>query len=528
MVASICSNERRNWNRLVENDLPEVEAHELTSHLEVCVSCREKFESLCASVDWWNDSSSILKLIETESGIFKSNDRRSQDYSFSQADETKCGTEAKASPLVVISGLKPSQEPAALGELGDYVIREVIGYGGMGTVLKAWDKRLSRVVAIKVLHPHLASSGAARVRFAREAQAVASISHPNVVPIHDVADDHSQPYIVMGYVSGGSLQDKLDKDGPLSLEESLRIALQIAEGLEAAHSHALVHRDIKPANILLEARWQRVLITDFGLARALDDASITASGHLAGTPQYMSPEQSRGDKIDHRSDLFSLGSVMYAMLAGRPPFRAENAVAIMQKVSHERPRPIYEIQDNLPFWVNQLIERFHSKNPKDRVSTAVEASQLIRCCLQHVQNPSTGTLPRGFKVTKSNWVRPIVQAVGILLTLGLFSIAVLNWMTPMIPAPMIPKPIVSQPATQQRQSISGVKADPHETPELAAQPFGLQFSETPRAQSDMLRGIRNPRTEVLEEDTTDWNGSVDQDLDQLLLELSGVGFDPFK
>ncbi len=523
MVAKICSNERRNWNRLVENDLPAMESHELTSHLEVCESCREKFESLCADASWWKGSSSTLRLIESESGIFHAKDKCSADFSFSQVNETKCRDDAKTSPLVVISGLKPSPEAGALGELGDYTIREVIGYGGMGTVLKAWDKRLSRVVAIKVLHPHLASSGAARVRFAREAQTVASISHPNVVPIHDVADDHSQPYIVMGYVSGGSLQDKLDKDGPLSLEESLRIALQIAEGLEAAHSHALVHRDIKPANILLEARWQRVLITDFGLARALDDASITASGHLAGTPQYMSPEQSRGEKIDHRSDLYSLGSVMYAMLAGRPPFRADNAVAIMQKVSCERARPIYEIQDNLPFWVNQLIERFHAKHPKDRVSTAVDASQLIRCCLQHVQNPSTGTLPRGFKVTKSDWLRPIAQGVAILLTIGLVAMAIVNWMPAIVPSS----------SSQQLQSSNNIEG--------AAEHLDLQQSELDRlslsarpemdtAQGAMLpliEAIRESR-EVSDRDATDWNGSIDLELDFLLIELSRVGFEPFK
>ncbi len=497
MVASICSNERRNWHRLIENDLPAIEAHALTSHLENCVSCREKFESLCADAAWWQGSSSTLRMIETESGIFRANGGRTRDISFSMDDDKRSTSDVKTSPLVVISGLRPSNESGALGELGDYTIREIIGYGGMGTVLKAWDQRLSRVVAIKVLHPHLASSGAARVRFAREAQAVASISHPNVVPIHDVAEDHSQPYIVMGYVSGGSLQDKLDKDGPLSLEESLRIALQIAEGLEAAHSHALVHRDIKPANILLEARWQRVLITDFGLARALDDASITASGHLAGTPQYMSPEQSRGDKIDHRSDLYSLGSVMYAMLAGRPPFRAENAVAIMQKVSQERARPVYEIQDNLPFWVNQLIERFHAKNPRDRVSTAVDASHLIRCCLQHVQNPTTGTLPRGFTATKSNWVRPMAQVAAIVLTISLSAMAVFNRMAPIVPAP----------SSQVQESHDAVH----------------QSNNTRRAM---------PRTAGPEvpgqEDTTDWNSSIDRELDVLLLELTSVGFEPFK
>ncbi len=438
MVAINCEKERKNWSCLVDDSLPPEEALELTTHLENCEQCRAKFESLCAESSWWTNSSRTLQRIERESGVFQTRGFSRQGESDQAASADPMQRTPKASPLVVISGLKPSQESGALGELGDYTVREVIGYGGMGTVLKAWDKRLSRVVAIKVLHPHLAMSGAARVRFAREAQLVASISHPNVVPIHDVADDHSQPYIVMGYVCGGSLQDRLDREGPLGLEESLRIALQIAEGLEAAHSHGLVHRDIKPANILLEARWQRVLITDFGLARALDDSSITASGHLAGTPQYMSPEQSRGDKVNHRSDLFSLGSVLYAMLAGRPPFRAENPVAIMQQVNRDRPRPVHEVQDHLPYWAHQLMEQLHAKNAKDRIGSAVEASSLIRSCLQHVQNPSSGPLPRGFYATKANRGWPALQFASVLLTVLLVGVSIANGIRP------LPSPAASQ------------------------------------------------------------------------------------
>lgn len=486
MVARICSKERSNWDRLVENDLPHREANELTSHLEECPSCREKFESLCAEASWWKGSSTTLRLIESESGVFRKNKTESSDFSLAKSSESENNSRTKGSPLVVISGLKPSAEPGALGELGEYTIREVIGYGGMGTVLKAWDKRLSRVVAIKVLHPHLAMNGASRVRFAREAQTVASISHPNVVPIHDVADDNSQPYIVMGFVSGGSLQDKLDRDGPLSLEEALRIGLQIAEGLEAAHSHGLVHRDIKPANILLEARWQRVLITDFGLARALDDASITASGHLTGTPQYMSPEQSRGDQVDHRSDLFSLGSVLYAMLSGRPPFRAENAVAVMQKVYKERARPVHEIQDRLPFWANQLIERFHAKSPCDRISTAVEASELLRSCLQHVQNPTIGQLPRSFKVANTERTKSAFIVAAILIGAVLICLGAMSWM-----------------------SYSN-----------ALRPQAVE-------QQGALDGIRSEASQIapLKSEEMDWNGSTDNELDTLMFELSELGLE---
>ncbi len=312
----------------------------------------------------------------------------------------------------------------------------------------------------------------------------------------------------MGFVSGGSLQDRLDRDGPLSLEESLRIGLQIAEGLEAAHSHGLVHRDIKPANILLEARWQRVLITDFGLARALDDSSITASGQLAGTPQYMSPEQSRGDKIDHRRDLFSLGSVLYAMLAGRPPFRAESAVAIMQKVSREKPRPVHEVQDHLPYWTNQLIERLHAKNPNDRIPTAVEAINLIRCCLQHVQNPSSGPLPRGFHVTQNKSVRPILCVAAVLLTVLLCAIAISNWKTP-----------VMSPTSLQKLPSVGIVAT--EAAKLPVQERVENLSQTEAGSLEPDEVQREVWTEA-----TGWSNSIDLQLD-LLWQRGGSGIKDF-
>src|SRR5262249_42963578 len=148
---------------------------------------------------------------------------------------------------------------------------------------------------------------------------------------------------VMQYVAGRSLQERIDRDGPLELEAILRIGMQAAAGLAAAHAQGLVHRDVKPANILLENGIERVKITDFGLARAVDDASMTQSGVVAGTPQYMAPEQARAESVDHRADLFSLGSVIYAMCTGRSPFRAETTVAVLKRVCDDTPRPIREV-----------------------------------------------------------------------------------------------------------------------------------------------------------------------------------------
>src|SRR5262245_36469742 len=239
--------------------------------------------------------------------------------------------------------LDPSDTPGSIGRLGHYEVKEVVGRGGMGVVLKAFDEQLHRVVAIKVMAPPLAASATARKRFVREARAQAAVTHDHVVTIHAVEESGPLPYIVMQFVAGESLQDRLDRAGPLQLHEVLRIGTQAATGLAAAHAQGLVHRDVKPANILLENGVERVKLTDFGLARAADDASLTQSGTVAGTPAFMSPEQAEGKPVDHRSDMFSLGSVLYAMCTGRPPFRASTSMAVLKRVCEETPTPIREV-----------------------------------------------------------------------------------------------------------------------------------------------------------------------------------------
>ena len=246
------------------------------------------------------------------------------------------------------SFLAASDEPGSLGRLGAYEVTELLGHGGFGVVLKAFDPALGRAVAIKVLAPQLATSAAARGRFAREARAAAAVVHENVVAIHAVDSWKNLPYLVMPYIAGQSLQERVDRDGPLDLKAILRIGIQTAQGLASAHAQGLVHRDVKPSNILLENGVERVKLTDFGLARAVDDASLTQSGVVAGTPQYMSPEQARGEAVDHRSDLFSLGSVLYFMCTGHAPFRASSTPAVLRRVCDEQPRPLREVNLEVP------------------------------------------------------------------------------------------------------------------------------------------------------------------------------------
>jgi eukaryotic-like serine/threonine-protein kinase len=280
--------------------------------------------------------------------------------------------------------LTPSRRPDSLGRLGHYEVLEVLGRGAFGIVCRAFDEKLHRMVAVKLLSTELADNATARQRFVREARAAAAICHEHVVNVYAV-DEQPVPHLVMEYVCGQTLQDRLDRSGPVELKEVLRIGQQIAEGLTAAHAIRLIHRDVKPANILLENGVERVKISDFGLARAADDGTLTQSGVICGTPMYMAPEQAQEETIDHRADLFSLGSVLYVMCTGRPPFRAANTIAVLKRVCEEAPRPIREINPEVPAWLCDIISRLHEKKPDDRFASAREVAELLAKCLADVQ-----------------------------------------------------------------------------------------------------------------------------------------------
>lgn len=285
--------------------------------------------------------------------------------------------------------LNPPSHPEMLGRLGRYEIERVIGSGGMGLVLKAFDTELNRPVAIKVLAQHLAHSGAARQRFARESRAAAAVVHEHVVAIHNVEADDESPFLVMQYVAGESLQARVDREGPLDAKEIMRIGIQAASGLAAAHEQGVIHRDVKPANILLEQGIERILLTDFGLARTVDDASLTHTGIIAGTPHYMSPEQANGDTIDHRTDLFSLGSVLYFMATGRPPFRAERAMGVLNRVCHDTHRPVWQVNSDIPDDLSDIIDRLLEKKASRRFESAVEVRESLVRLLARTQQYGT-------------------------------------------------------------------------------------------------------------------------------------------
>ncbi len=390
-------------------------------HLDDCDNCRRRLEATAAGDDIW---SGVRESLLGQQADCPPSDAPALDPGL---DSTTAG-DASFSHDTVLKLLAPTDDDRMLGRLGTYEVVGVVGSGGMGVVLKAFDAALNRYVAIKVLAPHLGSSGSARKRFSREAQAAAAVVHENVMEIHGVADAGGLPYLVMPYVRGPSLQRRLDDDGPLAIVEILRIGVQAATGLAAAHAQGLVHRDVKPANILLEEGVERVKLTDFGLARAADDASLTRTGVIAGTPQYMSPEQARGESVDQRSDLFSLGSVLYAMCTGRAPFRAETSYGVLRRITDEEPRPIRQLNPDIPEWLCRIVARLMSKQPGDRHESAAEVAQLLEECLAHVQQPTTVPLPASL-VTESSGNRFFSssrRSLGVIAMIAVFGSSLLG------------------------------------------------------------------------------------------------------
>jgi len=417
----------------LDDSLSEELEHRIADHLSDCDVCRRALETLAGDATRWQSVSQILRK-ETSSD----RDAISPTKSMLLPGPGYCDEDDEAGhggvrpEDFIVDFLQPSPTRESLGRLGDIEVRQFIGQGAHGIVLKGFQEELHRLVAVKVMAPHLASVVAARKRFAREARATAAIVHPNVMPILHVDSTGQLPFLVMPYVDCESLQDRLDRDSQLPLADVLRIGIQVAHGLAAAHAQGLVHRDVKPANILLERGVERVMLTDFGLARTMDDATLTRSGLIAGTPHYMSPEQARGDAVDARSDLFSLGSVLYTMTAGRPPFRAETTYGILRRVTDDTPRPMTAANPAVPNWFEQVVMTLLHKEPAQRLQSAEQTAELLEDCLAHHEQPHSSPLPQCVKdlvrnaqsqpargVLTSKWMA--VPAVLILTVLALIA-----------------------------------------------------------------------------------------------------------
>jgi serine/threonine protein kinase/dienelactone hydrolase len=293
---------------------------------------------------------------------------------------SKCGSAVHAAAEGEVSFTKTLTTPRpglALGSLlaGKYRIREEIGHGGMGIVYRAEDIKLGRPVALKFLPPGWTQDERARERFIQEARAAAALSHPNVCTVYEVDDSGEHPFIAMEYVTGETLREKTRR-GPLPLEEALDVASQAAEGLEAAHRQGVIHRDIKSANIMVTDKGQ-AKVMDFGLAKLRGGSSLTGEGATLGTVAYMSPEQARGEKVDHRTDIWSLGVVLYEMLSGELPFRGERDVSLLYSIVHEEPRFLGDKKPPVPPDLQRVLERALDKKAGSRYQTAAEMREDI-------------------------------------------------------------------------------------------------------------------------------------------------------
>jgi tRNA A-37 threonylcarbamoyl transferase component Bud32 len=260
---------------------------------------------------------------------------------------------------------------------GRYELRSLVGEGGIADVYSAFDRVLRRKVAVKVLREDMASDRRVVGRFRREARAAASLGHPNIVSLHDVGGEGEVPFMVMELIPGETLSDVIWREAPLPAERTAEIGAMVADALAFAHQRGIVHQDVKPANIMLSPTGQ-VKVLDFGIAGALAWTSVSGAGELMGTAEYVSPEQARGLSLDGRSDIYSLGVVLYEMLTGRPPFEAESAEAVARMHVQEEPLPARRVRPELPVALEDIVMRCLAKDPKARYQRAAQLAADLR------------------------------------------------------------------------------------------------------------------------------------------------------
>ncbi len=265
-------------------------------------------------------------------------------------------------------------------QVGRYQVLERIGRGGMATVFKAHDPSIGRDVAIKFLHASLCEGDDYRARFLQEARAAGSLSHPNIVTVHDVGEIEGRPYMAMELLAGISLAEELEATRTIAVRDAVVMGIQLARALDYAHARGIVHRDIKPANIMRLTGSKTIKVTDFGIAHiehAGDDSLRTRAGDVLGTPQYMSPEQTRGERLDGRSDLFSAGIVLYQMVVGQRPFRGDSLIAVATKIASEPAAPIDKTRSDIPASLRRVIDRCLAKNPAQRFQSGAELADAL-------------------------------------------------------------------------------------------------------------------------------------------------------
>ncbi len=396
--------DRKTLEKMLLGKLPQAAIETIGEHLGTCETCSNS----AATIEVRDDLTDAILARRELSGdealidqaIARSKLLGSRLYTI-QSVETLPVTGFKSSSESVVDSfatsqlneldfLSPAQLPDELGRIGEYRVLQLLGIGGMGMVFRAEDPRLKRQIALKVMKPSVSSSQSAKQRFIREAQFNAAIEHDHIVHIYQVSEDRGVPFIAMQYLRGESLKTLIDREHKLKQTEVVRIGKEVAAGLAAAHEHGLIHRDIKPDNIWIEEKTHRAKILDFGLVRATaEDFGLTMAGMVLGTPQYMAPEQALGQPVDHRCDLFSLGSMLYQLATGTQAFEGANLTATLMAVVHQDPVPLESLATNLHPTLSALITRLLSKERNDRPQTASEVSQALAALEQQLKLAAT-------------------------------------------------------------------------------------------------------------------------------------------
>lgn len=438
----------------------------LVSHLEMCANCRRKFLAEYArlmttgTLDVGHISRSLIERVrelsleilpvpssppseepsppmasDAQPDLARSTPSAEvltspqQEKLASRADRWPSGSTPPPSSSVSASDAASSCGlPQAPVQVDHYRILRRIGEGAMGVVFEAEDVRTRKRVALKFMKPDLAQNETSRQRFLREARIAASLKHPNIVAIYEVGEFSSIgiPYLAMEYLAGESLRERLKRHGPLPWREVCRLGAQVAEGLAAAHQRGLVHRDVKPANIWLQEPGQHIKILDFGLARFQDqDVELTKSGVVVGTPAYMSPEQIRGWELDDRSDIFSLGIVLYECLVGRRPFHGDDLYAIISQVLTETPPSPKQLRPDVPADVSGYVMKLLEKDRAQRPKTAVDVAETLQRLA--VMNPVEQTKRAAYAATSQRLPESAGPAV---ITPSPVGISRPDWLTP--------------------------------------------------------------------------------------------------
>ncbi len=403
MAAIVCPDPDE-LSRFVVGGLADAAIERLGEHLGTCDACRRKADAAFAGSDLARALGDTPHTGYTkEDGLRRAKAALARGVVGRSADDT-----------VTKAGPEEDDASAAPPEfIGPYRVVGTLGRGGMGVVYLAEDPQLQRQVAVKVMKTQFAANAGARRRFLQEAQSAARLSHDHVVPIYQVGEERGVPYIAMPLLRGESLHDLLKAAGPLPARQVIDFGGQIADGLAAAHGAGLIHRDIKPANIWVEpVNGGRVKILDFGLARSVaGDAGLTESGVILGTPEYMAPEQAQDTPVDHRSDLFSLGCVLYKMATGTVPFPGRDTMGILMALATKNPVPPHALNPRIPAGLSALILSLLEKDPARRPATA---AAVIHALAALPANPAADTVeltaPGAETEPSAPAVRPIPTA----------------------------------------------------------------------------------------------------------------------